>query len=183
MKNAFVLITLLIFLLILSLLAVYAMENSVLQYKMSHNFHKRERSFYAAEVILRKAEEAVESQERQKCDISQQSIASNYVFQVKNNRSLPLLPACHLDLSEKEKGYYVVQKIHEIANSCLDPYKEATITYYRITAWLENSAFIQNTFLIQSTYAKIEKIRYVSSCQWPMNPFNSSTRLSWRSLS
>ncbi len=150
MKNGFILVTFLILLAILSLLAIHAMQNSLLQNKMSYNFYVKDRLFYQTEQVLRVAETAVQTQERLNCDISTQSIAANYVLQ----RNLSSFSSCQVGLG----GHYVVQKIHSTPE----------INYYRITTWGYEDASRQTPMLIQSIYAKMVETRKSTRFSWRM---------------
>jgi Tfp pilus assembly protein PilE len=178
-KSGFVLITLLILLLILSLLAVHAMNNSLLQTRMSHNFFVGFQRINDADRVLLRAEVDIERHNNWRCKLN--PTAADYVLHIKNKQGLSSLASCRTPLSENREGHYVIQVIpDEEGKVCIDEKQSDKAVYYRITSWVR--AYNKEGILLQSTYAKLQGKRVQKTCtELPQIP--KSTRLSWRVLS
>ncbi|MFU8797809.1 MAG: hypothetical protein ACNA7Y_03825 [Gammaproteobacteria bacterium] len=155
MKNGFILVTLLILLFALSLLSIYAINSSILQAKISHNFFMAAQRVNDADIVLRRAENTVLRFNSWHCKL--ESSMPDFVLATKNREGLASLRSCRVILSDNREGRYVIQTIQ--TDTCKK--------FYRLTAWAEGGV------LVQSTYVKLSA------------PCNSkdSVRLSWRLLS
>lgn len=138
-QSGFILMTVMLLLIVITLLGIHMLQDSILQTKMSANYYQRNKLLNAAETALIKAEEQVVAKGILTAELSEQD---NQAAWLKRGRPLIM------------KGLVVRFAAFPLQSECYQSnrYKEYR-DFLRITVWvLDNKS--EGPVLLSSTYAK-----------------------------
>lgn len=144
-----VLVSVLLFLLMFSVLAITALNMATLQFRMTQNLIAGDRLFYAAETGLRQASRQLMSGHPSVCLLTTQPLANYYAQQ--NAAWWLAAQTCHVS-SGDIKASYVIEELTHVACNKIESAIKAGVNYYRITAWAISAAS-QTPTILQSTLA------------------------------
>lgn len=122
--EGYVLITVLIFLFVLTLLSFTSLNNSRLEMQMSTNFSQGRQLFYAAESVLKRAKSALVHDK-----ISSRCFLPVADYRQKDEKFWLSSKTCYF-IVDQLKARYVIEKL------ATDP--SSGTEYFRITAWVWN---------------------------------------------
>lgn len=165
-QAGFILVTIMIFLIIITLLCTYMLQDSLIQIKMSNNFYYNDKLFYLAEAALIEAEKEV-----QKTGITTRTLSEldSKEDWLKYGKVVTL------------KGVHARFTSQRIQTVC---YKEQEgkrwLDFFRITVWIFDQK-TASSYLLQSTYTRITaKPEQDSNCIVKVAP--TLGRQSWLQL-
>lgn len=128
-----------VFLILLTLICLHAMQNSLLQTNMSQNFYLANRSFNAAETALIKAEQRLYAQDL----VSEPLTIDDDIKRWLAKGRVLIIPGM--------QARFNVVKLQTVCYQQVN--KQTVLDYYRVTVWVLNKKLNQ-PLLLQSTYAK-----------------------------
>lgn len=173
-SQGIILVVVMIYLVILSLLALGALEASTLQSRMSNNIKDGNRLFICAESLLSKGKEILVSSLSKKCVLTEQ--VSDYY----HNKSARWWEAnaCKMHVCHDYKTFYLIEKLSEQPCYKIGSYP-AGARYYRMTV---RTSYYDNSYqtVLQSTIL----MPYISSDVCPLSKIEIHTggQQSWKQI-
>ncbi|CAN5436260.1 N/A [soil metagenome] len=153
--QGFILISIMIYLVILSLLALGALEASALQTRMSNNIKDSDKLFICAEAALQKSKNILASNIPKKCLIEE---STNNYYRDKNATWWQTY-ACNVKVCNSYKTFYLIENLAE-QSCCKISNHRVGCRYYRITARTGNNddsyqTILQSTILLPFTTREV----------------------------
>lgn len=155
-----ILISVLLFLLMLSLLSISALNSSLVQLKMAQNLNHGDRLFYTAETALQQATQLLIIKQPMHCLLAT-NLASFYPQQSITWWLSNI--TCRINLANRITAHYVIEKLTTDPCSQINQTAQPGVDFYRVTAWT-NGLSSNTPTILQSTVAVQSATHNAEAC-------------------